>query len=293
MKRLLIIVPALGLCLMFTAAAFAGELEDNLYKAVNDCNTGQVQGLIRQGANVNAKVCSADGKECEIMLNWAYGADTAAIINREDQKDKDCMQVINMLKAAGANYSAGKLVDTLFDAAEKGNVATVKAMLDKGVDVNSRDNDLNATVLMEAASKGQTAVVELLIARGADVNASIPTSKVTALLWSALNDHPDTALVLIKHGADVNAICSSYTALMQAVDHADADFVELLIKHGADVNMKDYAGKTALGWAYEKIEKGNITNLDSNFNPIYTPLSQQERNTYDKIVRILKRAGAQ
>lgn len=291
-KTLINSVLILPLFMLLAANAFAGELEDQLYKAVSDCNVAQVRSLISQGANVNAKMCSADGKDCEIMLNWAYATDTAAIINRHAQKDKDCQEVIKALQAAGASYSAGESVDKLFDAAKKGDVATVKAILDQGANVDSRDNSFNATVLMQAASEGRTDVVKLLIARGADVNAVIPNANVTALLWAALNDHPDTAMVLIKNGANVNANCGSYTVLTQAVEDGDIKFIKILLKNGADVNEKDDSG-TALARAYEKIKNGNITGLDSQMNPTYTPLTQAEKNTYDKIVRLLKQAGAQ
>ena len=59
--------------------------------------------------------------------------------------------------------------DLLF-AAWNGDMATVKSALERGVDVNSRDQ-YQATSLMYAAHRGHLEIARLLIAHNADVNA--------------------------------------------------------------------------------------------------------------------------
>ena len=51
-----------------------------------------------------------------------------------------------------------------------GSLIKTRLLLDRGVDINSRDN-IGLTPLLSAAISGHTAVVELLLERGADVNA--------------------------------------------------------------------------------------------------------------------------
>jgi hypothetical protein len=67
----------------------------------------------------------------------------------------------------------------LYEAAEKGNIEQVKALIAKGVDVNIKDKDGN-TPLHEAALNGHRDVVEFLIANGADAKARTKEGK-TAL----------------------------------------------------------------------------------------------------------------
>src|SRR5205823_3608645 len=55
-------------------------------------------------------------------------------------------------------------------AVRSGDAGKVKAELDKGADVNAR-NEIGVTALWIAASNGKREVAELLIDRGADVNA--------------------------------------------------------------------------------------------------------------------------
>ena len=71
----------------------------------------------------------------------------------------------------------------LFEAAKKGDTATVRALLDAGADVNA--NDGGETVLMAAAVEGHIATVQALIAAGADVNATT-NNGVTALMAAAM-----------------------------------------------------------------------------------------------------------
>ena len=60
--------------------------------------------------------------------------------------------------------------EEFFAAARRGDVAAVKALLDKGVDVNAKTH-YGATALSYACDKGHTEVVRLLLDRGADPNS--------------------------------------------------------------------------------------------------------------------------
>ncbi|HIM17462.1 MAG TPA: ankyrin repeat domain-containing protein, partial [Dehalococcoidia bacterium] len=60
--------------------------------------------------------------------------------------------------------------DPIHVAAAAGDLAAIRAELDKGVDVNAKDNE-GRTPLHYAAKYATKQVVELLIPNGADVNA--------------------------------------------------------------------------------------------------------------------------
>src|SRR5215216_5570810 len=59
--------------------------------------------------------------------------------------------------------------EEFFAAARRGDIAAVKAFLDKGTDVNAK-TQYGATALSYACDKGHVELVKLLIERGADVN---------------------------------------------------------------------------------------------------------------------------
>ena len=93
-----------------------------------------------------------------------------------------------------------ELNSQLIDAAEKGNLAEVEDLLDKGVDVNAKDDDGN-TVLMWASDRGYKEIAELLINKGADVNVKDGFAGATALLYASVEGHEDIVELLKEHGA--------------------------------------------------------------------------------------------
>ena len=105
--------------------------------------------------------------------------------------------------------AAALLVGTAFagpihDAARNGDLAGVQAELDKGADLNAKDES-GYTPLYGAVEKGHKEVVELLIAAGADVNVKDGEWGETPLHLAADKGHKEVAELLITAGADVNA----------------------------------------------------------------------------------------
>lgn len=78
--------------------------------------------------------------------------------------------------------------EEFFAAARKGDVAAVKAFLDKGVDVNAKTR-YGAAALSYACDKGHIEVVKLLIERGADVNVRDTFYGEVPLGWALSRDH--------------------------------------------------------------------------------------------------------
>jgi len=90
--------------------------------------------------------------------------------------------------------------EQLFEAARKGDVATVKALLDRGVDVNTKFR-YGATALSYAADKGHLEVVKLLLERKADVNVKDTFYNATPIIWAADKGHAKVVEALIAAGA--------------------------------------------------------------------------------------------
>ncbi len=87
------------------------------------------------------------------------------------------------------------------DAVTDGDLETVRATLDAGVDVDSRDRH-GQTAIMLAAHAGHDAVVEVLIAHGADLNVTAKWG-LSALMLAIVAGHPDVARRLARAGADL------------------------------------------------------------------------------------------
>ena len=191
-------------------------LESQLFDIIKDeemaenIKLAKIDMLIRLGVDVNAM----------------YGAKSALKLANEVNNQK----VIEFLENNGAKdifdeEIAQKLGWDLIEVCENGEKKDVEELIDKGADVNQKDEDGN-TALMRASYWGYKEVVELLIRNGADVN---------------------------QKDEDGN------TALMRASCGGRKEVVELLIQKGADVNAKSVTGDTALIIAKdEKIKKAII-----------------------------------
>src|SRR5437016_14126272 len=90
--------------------------------------------------------------------------------------------------------------EEFFAAARKGDVAAVKAFLDKGVDVNTKTR-YGATALSYACDKGHTEVVRLLLERGADPDVKDTFYGATPMGWAAPKGYTEIVKLLIDKGS--------------------------------------------------------------------------------------------
>ena len=88
--------------------------------------------------------------------------------------------------------------------------------------------------LMDAADKGDINAVNALLDKGADVNE---WRYGTALMLASYRENTDMVKLLIDRGADVNAMNKGgHSALGIAAEWGNADIVEILIAKGADID---------------------------------------------------------
>ena len=170
-----------------------------------------------------------------------------------------------------AHASVAGAAAPVADAAMQGDLATVRTLLTKGVDVNAPQGDgmtalhwaaqrgdsvmsgmlLRARASVRAATRigayqplhvassaGSTAIVRQLIAAKADVRA-VTSEGVTALHLAAASGVPGTVSALIKAGADVNALEPGWnqSPLMLAAARGRTEAVRSLMKAGANPSL--------------------------------------------------------
>jgi ankyrin repeat protein len=130
------------------------------------------------------------------------------------------------LGLAAAQDAKQQLNEQLYEAARKGDAAQVKALLDKGADVNAKFR-YGATALFKAAERGNTDVVKLLIERGADVKVQDTFYKATAMTWALDKGHVEVVRALLeKGGGEVDAV------LMAGARGGNAALVQVALDKG-------------------------------------------------------------
>lgn len=102
-----------------------------------------------------------------------------------------------------ASPAAANAQEALWMAVAMGEVGDVKQELDKGTDVNLQEPLSGSTLLMSAAFLGNTEVAKLLVERGADLEKRNNDGS-TPLLTAAFMCRPEIAEFLIQKGAEIN-----------------------------------------------------------------------------------------
>ncbi len=162
----------------------------------------------------------------------------------------------------GYDYEQDRLNDDLIEAAKKGNIKTVRRLVEKGADINAREGfamaaaaeyghmhivewfhkrgvdeheDFDAAFAMRGAiESGHAHIVRYLIeVCGFDVNAD----DGKALQTAASSGHEDLVALLLEKGADIHA--DDEQALRSAAENGHTDVAKLLVQHGANVRADD------------------------------------------------------
>jgi ankyrin repeat protein len=170
------------------------------------------------------------------------------------------------------------LEERYLDAARRGDMATLKLCLDKGVDANAKDGFARSALLLAVLNARNLEMVKLLQARGLpidepDVRGRTPLGYAagngqleivsylleqgaaadrkdgqgqTPLYHAVLIGSRESVLRLLAASADVNTRDQfGDTPLIGACNKGNDDMARLLVEKGADPSLKDQEGRTA------------------------------------------------
>lgn len=155
-----------------------------------------------------------------------------------------------VLSLTGAAHS-----DTpIADAAMRGDVAQMEALIERGADVNAAQGD-GMTALHWAGETGTAEMAHLLVSAGANLEATTRIGDLTPLLIAAEAGNGAVVDVLLQSGANLKARSSvgGATALHYAARAGSVESVEALLSHGADPNEHQLEwGQTPLIFAVSK-----------------------------------------
>jgi hypothetical protein len=153
----------------------------------------------------------------------------------------------------------------LMEEAVLNHASSVQLLLEQGADASAVNERTGLNALHTAVQKSCYETVRMLVEKGADVNArqqdvvgpdKIRIQKVNnanAALSDAAAESIRMVQLLIELGADVDVQSTGgYTPLMVAAGRGKTDIVKELLEAGANANIKSKNGETALGIARKK-----------------------------------------
>ncbi len=209
--------------------------------------------------------------------------------------------------AAGAAVSrpawAAAEGPALVIAAEAGDLAALRRLLDAGWPVDSRDAHGRAA-LLAATHADHADAARLLIEHGADVNAK-DAIQDTPFLYAGAQGRLAILRLTLAAGADLKST-NRYggTALIPAAHHGHVETVRELLKTRIDIDHVNHLGWTALleaiilgdgGPAHTQVvqllvaQGVNVHRADVQG---VTPLTHAQQRGQRAIAEILRRAGA-
>ena len=140
--------------------------------------------------------------------------------------------------AASLDKGLPVIQSPLMVAIKKGDINQVKSVIDKGVDIKTKNSALERALTYDHLD-----IAQLLLDRGADINTRYGQGQTLLMYISTYKE----AQFAIDKGAEINARDDNgNTALMDAAHSGHADVVRLLLDKGADINARGYNGNTAL-----------------------------------------------
>jgi ankyrin repeat protein len=176
----------------------------------------------------------------------------------------------------------------LHQAAQKGNLEIVKALVEAGADVNKENFD-QETPLFMAVMGSNVELIKYLAEKGANLD-HVNHELFTPLLVAVFNGNLEVTKALLASGAKVNPLSEfpgqAVTIMLGNVDEDSQEeilpLLDLLIEAGADVNNPASNGWTALVFAIAAdldivadhlLEKGkadpNLKNEETASLPMY------------------------
>jgi ankyrin repeat protein len=191
----------------------------------------------------------------------------------------------------------------LLDAAERGEIVTVRKLVAQGARINWRDHR-GRTPLLAATQRNRVEVAKFLIQEGADVNTK-DLVQDTPFLYAGAEGRVEILKLMLAAGADLKDTNRfGGTALIPAAHRGHVEAVKLLLTTKMNKDHVNNLGWTALmeavvlgdgGPAHTEIVRLLVeagANAGVPDRDGITPLEQAKRRGYAEMVRILSAARA-
>jgi ankyrin repeat protein len=220
----------------------------DLHALVRENKVSALKEAIVNGADINRR----DEGGMTPLLLALWNSSLSALWGNEESKDETIECLLNYNPDVTIANSVG--ITPLHVAVTGGNIKFIKALIEKGANINARDKFDQVTPLLKV----------LLGSSGhwRDYLDYLHTSR----RWHDI----EVIKCLLEHGADINAQNEKgLTPLMAALENrlaCNETHIALLLRYNPDITIKNKVGRTAVSYMYDRHDlsdsiKGMILSL--------------------------------
>lgn len=205
-------------------------------------------------------------------------------------------------------------MDNFLDLLVEGNVNKVTELLNNGFDLKKFETQTGINPLVVVSCKGDEGLVALMIEKGCDINSK-DENGYSALYFSIMHGFSNTTNTLLKNGASTDFTIDDFPPIIYAAMKGHYEIIPLLLKYGIDINSQHFTGENALHYVvkaypskkevikmhpqlvanYPKILDFLIKN-GTDINRIsfegFTPLDYAIEDNKKEVIDLLKKHGA-
>ncbi len=224
------------------------EGETLLFMATKNTDYEMIDFLLTQGANIEAR--NPRGETCtfkaiesgnynilKLLIDNGANINTTNLVGEKPKIESS--QIARLLLDNGLNTETkyAREESLLFSAIESGNYEMINLLLEKGADINSKNNENAGPVIQNQE------MAVFLLKNGFDINTQ--DSFQNSLLCKAVEWGNLTLLnYLVKNGANSEILCiNNETALVKATINQDTASAKYLLENGANYNSGNKKGE--------------------------------------------------
>jgi outer membrane protein assembly factor BamB len=164
---------------------------------------------------------------------------------------------------------------TLWQAAQQGDLSTLKKCIESGIDVDVK-TEYGATALFYACDRGNAQVVEYLLKNGASVDIKDSFYNATPLTWAMSKGHDEIVVLLAgAKGADIDSI------LKQAVQSRREKLVESILETG----KVSADGKTAAQALARSMRLSKVLLALGDNKPLEAAVDEEEVKVSEEVLK--------
>lgn len=204
----------------------------------------------------NKKLVKILHEYCNIDINYVYENDNALTLAARSGDMATVKYLVQ--KNIDINFVGADGKTALQTFAYKGMVANCRYLLDNDANPN-KPGAYNQTPIFDAVINNRTDIVDLLTSYGANLDAKNKEGNTPLMIACQNSQRQESLLRLLNYGADIEQQNrKGEKALHVAIKSGNRHFVDILLKRDCNLDCKDLNGTSALMMAAKYGQKETL-----------------------------------